>query len=211
MMVNLVSENNWDDLFAFYNPTSGARVYITGNTYVGYNSNTGNWIDLNHGASVVTGNIPVGKWTMVTLSVSRSGGARLYVDGKQKQFAATNGSQNGSTISQMSAFKFDEVVDLVSLCDNMFIGYGSFWGSADCYFDDLMVYNRVLTADDVERLYNDEAAGCDITGIDMPVDSRKPTASSTAVFSLSGQLVGHTLEGLPRGIYVRGGKKIVVR
>ena len=31
------------------------------------------------------------------------------------------------------------------------------------------------------------------------------------VYNLSGQCVGNSLEGLPKGIYIKGGKKFIVR
>lgn len=208
-MVKLNAANNWDALFSLYNATTGARLYITGNTYVGYNNNKGNWIDLNHG-NTATNNIAVGQWTLLTLTVSRTEGPKLYLDGKPKAFATVNGKYNGTTVSQLGQFGFAEVVNFARSTANMYIGYGSFWGSADASFDDLRVYDRVLSADDVAALYVTEINGSNLTGI-AAVTAPRPAVNASAVYNLQGQQVGMSLDGLPRGIYIRGGRKFVVR
>ncbi|MBM6992285.1 MAG: family 43 glycosylhydrolase [Prevotella sp.] len=209
MMVNRVDDNLWDDLFSFYNSSTGARLYMTGNTYVGYNSNAGNWIDLNHSSAVTTNNIPVGQWSLVTVTVSADG-VNIYVDGVLKNISAVNGSQNGSAISSASQFNYSEILTLVKNCPNLYLGYGSFWGSTNVYYDDLMVFDRVLSADDILSLNAAERNGHDFTGIDEVTTQRK-TTTDNSIYNLSGQRVGTTIEGLPRGIYIRQGKKFIVK
>jgi arabinan endo-1,5-alpha-L-arabinosidase len=208
-MTNRLDNNLWDDLFSFYNTSTGARLYMTGNSYIGYNSNTGNWIDLNHPSAVTTGNIAVGQWAMVTMTISRTGGLKLYVNGVEKAISTVNGSQSGAGVTTLSRFDFAEVVNFVRNCPTMFLGYGSFWGSSNVYYDDLMVFDRVLTADDVTALHVAENSGHNFTGIDEVTTTRKSTDSS--VYNLNGQRVGTSVDGLPRGIYIRQGKKFIVR
>lgn len=208
-MVKLNSANNWDALFSVYNAATGARLYVTGNTYVGYNNMSGSWIDLNH-AETATNNIAVGQWTLLTLTVARTGGAKLYVDGREKAFATVKGEQKGASVSQLGQFNFGEVIDFVRSVNSMYMGYGSFWGSADASFDDLRLYDRVLSADDIASLYAAENNGSNLTGIDE-VKTAKRMADTDAIYNLSGQKVGTTTEGLPRGIYIRGGKKFIVK
>lgn len=50
----------------------------------------------------------------------------------------------------------------------------------------------------------------DVTGVEG-IETVDPTDANLPVFSLQGQRMGNTLEGLPRGIYIRGGKKILVK
>lgn len=208
-MTRRTDQNLWDDLFSFFNAATGARLYITGNAYVGYNSNTGSWVDLNHPGAVATSHIPVGRWAMVTLTVSCSTGVKLYVNGAEKPIMAVNGSQQGSAIGTLSGFNFDETVTFVRNCPTMFLGYGSFWGSSDAYFDDLMVFDRILSADDVMGLYAAEVSGHNFTGISSP--SAVHRSADPSVYNLNGQRMGTSTEGLPRGIYIRQGKKIIVR
>ena len=50
----------------------------------------------------------------------------------------------------------------------------------------------------------------DVTGVEG-IETANPTDANLPVYSLQGQRMGNTLEGLPRGIYIRGGKKILVK
>lgn len=208
----LTDENLWDCLFSFFNPLSQARLYMTGNAYVGYNNNTGNWIDLNHPSTVTTGYLNAGKWAFVTMTVSRTDGVKLYVDGSQKNISAVAGSQNGTSITTKAQFDYNELVDFVASCSNMYLGYGSFWGSAEASFDDLLVFNRVLTRTDVRAL--NMAANREHnftpTGIVAPIVNRRATADPK-VYNLQGQCVGLSLSGLRPGVYVQNGKKYVVK
>ncbi len=208
----LTDENLWDCLFSFYNSLSQVRLYTTGNLYVGYNNNAGNWIDLNHPSSVATGYVTPGKWVLVTMTVSRTEGVKLYVDGVQKNISVAAGAQNGTDIGSAAAFDYNEVVDFAAACPNMYIGYGSFWGSADASFDDLLVFDRVLTRTDVRGLNMAENRVHDFapTGIAVVTDGRRAAASGK-VYNLQGQCVGQSLSGLRPGIYIWQGRKYVVK
>ena len=120
---------------------------MTGNNYVGYNS--GGWIDLNHPNSVTTGDITFGHWNFVTVTFSRKEGPKVYVDGVHKPFQ-TNG--NGDANLDYN----DMMVNFIQSCPDFYFGYGSWWGSANALFDELLFYNRVLTETDVKALYQKE-------------------------------------------------------
>ena len=204
-----VDDNLWDALFAFYNAASGARLYLTGNAYLGYNNNAGNWTDLNY-PDVATGHIGVGSWSLVTLTLSRAEGPKLYVDGSPKPFNTVKGSQGGTGITQMGQFSFSEVVDFVKSCPDMYLGYGSFWGSCDAWFDDLMVFDRVTALNAAERI------GHDFTGISNTRPNAHDARTESAVYNLQGQRVAASggqasLARLPHGIYICNGKKFVVK
>jgi beta-xylosidase len=209
----LTDTNNWDCLFSFYNSLNSMRLYMTGNLYVGYNNNTGNWIDLNHPNDTVTGYLTAGKWALVTMTVSRTDGVKLYVNGSQKNIYTANGAQNGTSITSRTQFDYNEFVDFVAACPNMYIGYGSFWGSAEASFDDLLVYDRVLSRTDVRGLNMVENRVHDIYAMgiaDQPTANRT-TSVSTKVYNLQGQCVGTSLQGLQPGLYIQGGRKYVVK
>ena len=209
----LTEENLWDCLFGFFNPLSSARLYMTGNTYVGYNSNAGNWIDLNHPSSVTTGNLTAGRWALVTMTVSRTDGVKLYIDGAQKTFDSVAGSQAGSDITKQTQFDSNELVDFVAACPYMYFGYGSFWGSAEASFDDLLVYDRVLSRTDVRGLNMAENRVHNFTptAIDAPVADRRAASVAGKVYNLQGQCVGTSLQGLQPGVYIQSGRKYVVK
>ena len=144
--VNPIEVNFWDALFGFQN-SEGGRLYMTGNNYVGYNS--GGWIDLNHPNSVTTGDITFGHWNFVTVTFSRTEGPKVYVDGVHKPFQ-TNGNGDAN-------LEYNEMmVNFIQSCPDFYFGYGSWWGSANALFDELLFYNRVLTETDVKALYQKE-------------------------------------------------------
>ena len=87
------------------------------------------------------------------LTASGTDGLRLYVNGEQKPFGSVNGEQNGSKVSSASRFRYGEVVEFVRQCSNLYLGYGSCWESADATYDNLRVYNRVLSEKDIVSLY----------------------------------------------------------
>lgn len=208
----LTDENLWDCLFSFYNPLSQVRLYMTGNTYVGYNNNAGNWIDLNHPSTGTTGNLTAGRWALVTMTVSRTDGVKLYVDGSQKTITAVAGQQSGNSITKLAQVDCNELVDFVAACPNMYLGYGSFWGSAEASFDDLLIYDRVLSRTDVRALNMAENRVHDFTptAIVAPTADRQVHAAAK-VYNLQGQCVGTSLSGLQPGLYIQGGRKYVVK
>lgn len=204
-------ENLWDGLFAFHNAATGARLYLTGNAYVGYNNNAGNWLDLNHPAADTTGYLPAGEWKLVTVTVSRQGGVNVWVDGAATAIKAVSGSQDGTAITARGQFDYNEMVDFVAACPNMYFGYGSFWGSADASFDDLLVYDRVLSRADIRGLNMAENRVHDFTATGISTVTATHGTESRAVYNLLGQKVGEGWSSLPAGIYIVGGKKRVKR
>ena len=90
---------------------------------------------------VVTGDnyVSAGSWhhVVVTLSRNATTGIKIYVDGTAKY---TSRSDCNSTI------------DLMAACSTFFIGKGAEQGSPDASFDDVMVYDRGLSALEVVAL-----------------------------------------------------------
>ena len=166
--VKRADANAWDALFGFMK--GDARLYMTGNSYVGYNDYDGNWVDLNHPSAIISDNIAVGSWQLVTLTVSRQDIA-LYVNGAPKTFATCNGEMAGSAITRVEDFDYGHIVDLLASADQFYLGRGSFWGSAQAAFDDVIVYNRPLSADEAYSLYMMELQQFDFALLqEEPVD-----------------------------------------
>ncbi len=203
--------NAWDALWSFYSAASpegvGSRLYLTGNSYVGFNDGTGNFFDLNHPEAAPACNfIPVGEWALVTLTCSEAGGCKLYVDGVRrmhKSFAATG---NATFVG----YDYNAVLDFLVQAPYLFLGYGSFWGSADAAFDDLMVYNRELSSSDVRALnmmanrVADFTIGQGGTAIER-VEADGSITSSSDLYDLAGRKVVKPM----RGIYIRDGRKVI--
>lgn len=196
--VNVIDENLWDALFSFYNPQTTARIYMTPNAYVGFNDMAGKWIDLNHPSNVTTNYLSFGSWSHVVMTVSRTAGLCIYVDGELKAIQATNSDGfNGD---------YNLIVDHISKATDMYMGFGSFWGSLNASYDELLVYDRVLTADDVMGLYVKSVTNGNFASGLQPVVIQPE--SDGRIYNLNGQLVG----GTPcKGIYIVGGKKQVIR
>lgn len=208
--VNVLDENLWDALIAFYNPQNSSRLYITGNTYVGYNSMINNnnsitWIDLNHPNGFNSGNLAFGSWNFITLTISRTNGIKLYVDGQYKPFQKYDGKINGSSISNQSAFDYNLIVNHLSSCPNFYIGYGSFWGSTNALYDELLIYNRVLTKEDINSLYN--AITKSDFATDIPEIESKVESIDFTIYDLLGR---PTRKPQDKGLYIINGKKYFI-
>lgn len=206
-------DNQWDAIWSFFNTAAQSRFYMTGNAYYGYNNNQGNWIDINHPSSIVTNYIPVGKWTVVTVTMSRTAGLSIFVNGAKKLTSSYKyaGSQNGKDIASRTAFDYNEIVDFVKSCPELYFGYGSFWGSADICYDDLLIYDRVLSTTEVMRLNNmhnriADFANGETSGIEDMFITEQPGAFDNAVYDLMGRKVQTMQKGR---IYIMNGKKFV--
>ena len=82
----------------------------------------------------------------------------------------------------------------------------------DC-FNDLLVYKRALTADDVKLLtIMAGRTGTDYTydAVDYVSLDKNPRSSAEGIFDMSGRRVAKGAS-LPRGIYIVNGRKVAVR
>ncbi len=198
----------WNTLWSFTAAEAndaGARFFMTRNTYTGFNNTSGTWFDINHPSSGATGYLPADRWSFLTVVLNTSG-VTIYVDGVRKAQKSMSGSA-----------AYSQVLTFLRSADYMQLGAGSFWGSADCSIDDLLVYKRALTAKDVALLAIMAArSGTDYTydAIDdlMADDPAADGSQQQGVFDLSGRRVAATASArLPRGLYVIDGRKVLVK
>ena len=211
--VKRADDNLWDALFGFVN--GDARLYMTGNLYTGFNDGAGTWLDINHPSTVTPGTLATNRWQFVVVTFQRTatsatGGISVYVDGTLKRNDRFNGSLNGQTVSTKQGFDYSRIVDHLAASPNLYLGYGSFWGSPDARFDDVMVFDRALSLTEVMALRQMTDRAFDFSslasGIESVALSTQPT-TTTAVYDLQGRRVG-----LPsRGLYIINGKKIVIK
>lgn len=220
MWVKPLTTNQWDALWGFFNATTAtsntsARLFLTGNSYLGYNDAADGWFDLNKPADKANTNIPVGQWSLITLTVGAENGIRLYVNGVNKTFSSIEASYplTGSTANaKIKTLPLAEIISRVCSLKYFCLGHGSFWGSADACYDDLLIYNRELSIDDVRALntmsnrVSDFTAGQNGTGID---DFYAEPSSSSAVYDLSGRQV--SASSLKKGLYIQGGRKFLMK
>ena len=186
---------------------------MTGNLYVGFNNGSGNYVDINHPETVKTGKLTPGKWDMVTITFSRtvnssSGGITIYVNGN-KTTDKYKESLNGKEATTKQGFDYNLILDLMASSDELWLGKGSFWGSADVRLDDVMVYDRVLNLLDVMALQQmtDRSNTDNVTnGIQQIANSQQLTANTQYH-----DLQGRRIENPRKGLYIIKGRKILVK
>ncbi len=209
-------DNGWDALWAFFDATTasadGARLYLTGNTYVGYNDAVGTWFDINY-PLVSYDDIPVGEWTLVTVTVGNNNSVCVYINGEPQDVHSLS-TDDGAT--EMDQLPIGEVVAAITNLSYFYLGNGSFWGSPDYYVDDLMIYDRELSSTDVYALnvmcnrVTDFAAGENGTGIeDIAAASSGSTGKyADGIYTIQGVRVDNMNQ---KGIYIVNGKKVLVK
>ena len=149
------------------------------------------------------------EWHLVTFTFSQSEGYMLYVDGKP--YTTANLVHTGS--ADKATFNNKLVISNVTASKYFYLGFGSFWGSANAYYDDVMLYNRALTSTDVKGLYsvlnysNPFDAGT-IVGIN---DVEVPSASSSRRHTNAYSINGSSISVPARGIVIKDGKKVLVK
>ena len=210
--VKRTDNNLWDALYAFASGT--ARLYMTGNLYTGYNDGAGNWLDINHPEAVQPTNLTVGKWHHVVVTFSptataSTGGVMVYVDGNVKRSDTFNGELDGTAVTTKKAFEYERLLSLIAASQQLYLGRGSFWGSPDALFDDVMVYDRVLSLAEVmglkqmvNRVFDATAFGP--SAIET-VYSAEPAADSCY------DLQGRRVERPSKGLYIVNGKKVFIK
>ena len=220
------NDNNlWNSIFTFYDASQKTRLFMTPNAYVGFNNGT-DYVDINY-AERATNYLTSNDWNHVVVTLSPTAGLTIYVNGALK--ASSNytyrGSIGGTEITKKASVDFQLFTDFVKNCPKFYLGYGSFWSSADMLFDDLMIYDRLLDSKEIRGLYMlanrvyDFAS--DVTGIEFIENKPNPSTGGREydrnVYNISGQRIStlpaekSSTSTLPKGIYIIGGKKVVIK
>ncbi len=199
-----------NDIFSFYNYNPVKRFFMTGNSYFGYADNAGNWFDINNPESrKLSSQIPVGAWNHVVVTISRADGIKLYVNRSNKTSMSYTGELDGVTVNSKAKCDFNLILDHIPNCRYFYFGYDTKIGSADICVDDLMIYDRILSYEDVSALYTMETRVFDFSqlalGIDTPSADGSKHQSNGKTYNLQGQQVTTPA----KGIYIKDGKKYV--
>jgi arabinan endo-1,5-alpha-L-arabinosidase len=183
---------------------------MTGNAYVGYNSGAGDYIDIDHPNNKPTGNLSTGRWQFVVLTITSSA-IRLYVDGNAKTFKNIAGTMGGKNITSFYGNDYSQLLALLTQCTTFCLGNGSFWGSPEASFDDVILYNRALEQYEVKQLTAMASRVYDF-------HSQSPDDITTLIapFTMQGcndtyDLQGRRVISGKRGLYIRNGKKVFVK
>ncbi len=201
------ADNDLAGLFSFYNDESEATLSLAGNSHTYFTDKNGTTLDINHPDTTTTTIIPLNKWVHVAVTISRESGITYYVDGSKKYTERYKGDMNGTTIKKEREFDFNKMIDHIATCANFYLGYGSGKGTAEADYDDLLIYDRVLSATDIKGLktttnkvydFYSEAVGIDSPTTDMDTAVRK------GIYDLSGRRLQTEPE---HGFYIMDGKK----
>lgn len=208
-----VKRGNAKDLFggawAFADsPTSANaqnRLFMTLNTYIGFTNQTDTFaVNYPKTASTV---IAADEWKLLTVVVGEDG-VSTYVNGQKRSgsFASTVGTR-------MADFDMQKVLQVVTAANYLCLGGGNGLASAEADYDDLIVYDRALSAEDVKLLYSMERRVTDyaelVTDIEeVEMSSLVNEQKNNVYYDLSGRRVARPAQP---GIYVLRGRKVVVK
>lgn len=179
---------------------------------VDFNAGVDNFV-MNAATSSAKSILSANTWELVTITVSAEDGVTLYVGGTKKtllSFTSTAGTGTNATRS-MALFDFKKVMGFITTAGYFQLGIGTGNGSADACFDDLLIYNRALTANDVRGLntlmnrvtdFSPEATGIE----DINVNGH--SYANDGIYDLSGRRVTSLVK---KGIYIIGGKKVIIK
>lgn len=210
----------WNTIFAFYDSSVRQRLWMTPNAYVGWSSLTDN-IDINY-PDRKTNYLTPKEWNHVVLTISPSAGISIYVNGSLKTTTSYTyqGTVDGVEITRKAQVDFKLLTDFMATSEKFYLGYGTTRTSADMLFDDLMIYNRVLTSREVrglnllaDRVYDfaaDLTSGVDLT----TTTSSGESLGAEGIYDLSGRKIANGKSfnrKYPKGIYIVNGRKVVVK
>lgn len=206
LLVLRTADNSWDAIWSFLDEdnTDGVsgRLYMTANTYLGFNG-TGGWFDANYPTTTLS-DLGTSEWHHLAATFSATGW-NIYIDGKKKYDRTHNVSFSCS--NDFSGYA--SVLRLLSSAAHFYFGYGSWWGSAPLLLDDLTIYSRALTDDDIMTLYVNQKNGTftDLTTIERIDSESSARQGIPEIYDLQGRSVDHPT----RGLYIVGGKKIYIK
>ena len=173
LWVNCPLENKYDAIWSFFDNDNSdgidGRLYFTPNAYLGFNG-TGGWFDCNHG-DTATNALQANKWHLVTVSMNSNNFA-ICIDGVKRYDKDTTNTWN-SLDAKGYGDMGRSLLNLLSSAQNFYLGYGSFWGSADVLMDSLRIYSRALTEADIAQLYNEELEEIEKAKMEGSVDTSK--------------------------------------
>ncbi len=202
-------DNATGSLFAlgsnYVGSPQASRFFLTGNTMAEFNNDNGTQFLLNDAAKKTLTTIPVGKWSLVTLTCGAENGIRLYVDGRYRSWSSIESAPSATTAKQLP---WEELAQWATTARYIFLGSGSPNGSPQARIDDLMLWNRELSSTDVSALstllkrVTDFTTGNLGTAITAP---REETSPQGTVYDLNGRPMRRDAHG----IGIRNGQKIV--
>lgn len=197
------------------------RLYFGGNASLDFISDN-DYFHMNAAtaaASSLTSYLPQDEWALVTLTVSATDGISLYVNGARKVVKSFESSAGTASSAAAAARLFDytKVIGFIESAGFFQLGLSSTEGSAEAYFDDVLIYDRALSATDVSSLNRILNRVNDLSpqGVGIESVDRSPiNHSDDAVYDLTGRQLSNCKSSnrpIKKGLYIVGGKKVIVR
>ncbi len=215
--VNRFDGNVFDGLWAFFD-NADSRFYLTPNAYLSYNANNV-FFDANWPETITTNVLAIEDWSMIVVTADASG-FQIYVNGTQV-FDKNNVEWFSNVASTSNEFDFSLIIDLVKSVPYFYLGFGSWWGSAELLLDDLRIYKGMLTSDEIYELYiserTTEIPQTEATAINSFYDQQSNSIiidglqgnEKIELFSIAGQLLLSGInqsvisaENLNKGVYL---------
>ena len=198
------------------------RLFLTANGSLHFEDGTNSFDinQLNASGSNPTNFIPAGQWTFVVVTVSATDGVTLYVDGSRKPhktFTSTAGSAS-TAAAAAKLFDYTHVTAMAKASGYFQLGHGDAnYGSAAARFDDLFIYGRALSLNEVKGLnslvnrvtdFSPEAVG--IEGL-SPDPSPVREGRAEAWYTLDGRKIANGQKPSAKGLYIINGRKVLVK
>lgn len=185
--------------------TAKNRLFYTLNNYLGF-TNQVDTFAVNYPKTANT-LLPAGEWKHVIVTISETGIA-TYINGLKKttSFASTAGT--------MANFDMKKVLEVIAGAKYFCLGMGNGVSSAEADYDDLLIYDRELTAEDAKLLFNREKRVTDYSPTQETsihnnfCEDKEATVYDNLYYDLSGRCIGTPLKA---GIYLHNGKKIFIK
>ena len=216
LWVKRMDDNWFGTLWSFTEKMPNIRMnnphlFITSNNYVGY-TNLTDTFSINY-PKAAKNDITKGKWVLLTVTISREDGVNIYVNKlkRGRTFNSTMGEKNDD-------FDYAKVIETIQNSSFFTIGLGNAIATAEAYYDDLIIYDRALTAEDIALLYSKETRLTDFKPqtTEIQLVENDNNLKTDGIYDLSGRKVDAIpTSHLRPGIYVisQNGKtkKIIVK
>jgi hypothetical protein len=211
MFVNRIDNNQWDALWAFLDADNSdgvdGRLYLTANTYLGFNG-TGGWFDANYPTTALS-DLETSMWHLLTLTFTADGWT-IYIDGQARYTQSSSATFNKSD----DFTDYGSVLRLIASAADFYLGYGSWWGSAPVYVDDLTLYDRALSAADVRALYVAQLTDTFRPDATSAIEMVRPDGAAASAASRGAavyDLQGRRVATPRRGMYIVGGRVVLIK
>jgi len=186
--------------------TTQSRMFLTVNNYLGF-TNQVDTFSINY-PKTTNINISARQWKLVTVVIDPLN-IDIYINGlkQTKNFASTAGTN-------AAEFNFKKVIDMISTSKFFTLGMGNGIASATADYDDLLIYDRALTADDIKLLYAKECRVTDFTagyftGLkEIFTNPWQNTIHDNIYYDITGRKILNPTRGT---VYIYNGKKIMIK